>query len=180
MFSHPWSEEKDTGGQGRARKSQSDAERGNSSSNIEKDRMTGGLWRIHRLNDHLKERSKALLEDRRGQRAEGAHGSRSGEHKVGNRGSGNSAAAEEGGSCEFNVALINRMEPLGDRPDLKAEPTFGNDRCVHVRMSAILSPNPSLSTPPPQERQALLSVDLVVSLLSVRKTRAPKPNGHAK
>lgn len=32
------------------------------------------------------------------------------------------------GSCEFNVALINRMEPMEDRPDLKLEPTFGHDR----------------------------------------------------
>lgn len=34
------------------------------------------------------------------------------------------------GSCEFNVALINRMEPSDDRPDLKSEPTFGQDRWV--------------------------------------------------
>lgn len=38
------------------------------------------------------------------------------------------AAETEVGSCQFNIALINRMEPSDDRPDLKAEPIFGQDR----------------------------------------------------
>lgn len=39
---------------------------------------------------------------------------------------GNSA---DGGSANFTVSLINRMEPLSMRDDLKVEPMFGVDRC---------------------------------------------------
>lgn len=61
------------------------------------------LDRVRRLNDHLSKRARRLLEGERG-------------------------IDGEFGSCSFNVALINRMEPSGDRPDLKLEPTFGQDR----------------------------------------------------
>lgn len=76
------------------------------------------------LNDRLKERSLRLLEARKAE--QGKAGRRRGES--GGAGGGGGGEEEEFGSCEFNVALINRMEPSEDRPDLKLEPTFGQDR----------------------------------------------------
>lgn len=71
--------------------------------------VPSALRRVRLLNDQLKKRSRCLLEDRKGKLQDGGGG-------------------EEFGSYDFNVALINRMEPSEDRPDLKLEPTFGQDR----------------------------------------------------
>ncbi|CAM9834371.1 unnamed protein product [Laminaria digitata] len=69
--------------------------------------VLSSLRHVRLLNNRLVERSRLLLQ------AEGT---------AGGRGEGH-------GSCSFNIALINRMEPVEDRPDLKLEPTFGQDRC---------------------------------------------------
>lgn len=88
-----------------AKEAESDGEHGSG--------VPSALRRVGLLNEKLKERSLRLLRVRGGgkgkARQEGGEG-------------------EEFGSCEFNVALINRMEPSDDRPDLKLEPTFGQDR----------------------------------------------------
>ncbi|CAM9201039.1 unnamed protein product [Ectocarpus sp. 4 AP-2014] len=76
--------------------------------------VPSALRRVGLLNDKLKERSLRLLRARGGGKGKARR----------ERGEG-----DEFGSCEFNVALINRMEPSDDRPDLKLEPTFGQDRC---------------------------------------------------
>ncbi|CAM9352102.1 unnamed protein product [Ectocarpus sp. 13 AM-2016] len=76
--------------------------------------VPSALRRVGLLNDQLKERSLGLLRARGG-----------GKGKARRKG----GDGDEFGSCEFNVALINRMEPSDDRPDLKLEPTFGQDRC---------------------------------------------------
>ena len=81
------------------------------------------LVRVRRLNDHLSKRARRLLEERT--------------RRLGDvRGEDRSATGELG-SCSFNVALINRMEPSEARPDLKLEPTFGRDRCGSIRISRV-------------------------------------------
>lgn len=71
--------------------------------------VLSALRRVRVLNDQLKERSRRLLAEKKEKLQEGG-------------------GVEEFGSCDFNVALINRMEPSEERPDLKLEPTFGQDR----------------------------------------------------
>lgn len=88
--------------------------------------VSSALRRVGLLNDKLKERSLRLLRARGGgkgkARREGGEG-------------------DDFGSCEFNVALINRMEPSDDRPDLKLEPTFGQDRCVWTEAGPVFLPS---------------------------------------
>lgn len=71
------------------------------------------LKRVGLLNERLIERSRTLLAEAKG--------------------------GKDYGSCEFNVALINRMEPSTDRPDLKLEPTFGQERCKYALVSSCLA-----------------------------------------
>lgn len=89
--------------------------------------MADGFERIRALNDHLKERSKKLLEEKDQKCAE----TRRGERQTGIQGD-EVELGVDASSYEFNVALINRMQPSEERPDLKAEPTFGQDRYVLV------------------------------------------------
>eukprot|EP00752_Nemacystus_decipiens_P001669 g1621.t1 len=122
MFSHPWTEQSEPGSHS---SSSSSSIRSSSRKGSIQDGGGGirsALRRVRILNDHLRERSLRLLEARRAvQQEEGA--------RRGESGGGGGGDEEEFGSCDFNVALINRMEPLEDRPDLKPEPTFGQDRC---------------------------------------------------
>eukprot|EP00903_Cladosiphon_okamuranus_P018841 g17329.t1 len=121
MFSHPWTEQSDPG-----RTSSNSSSSSNSSKRSSQEGgIPSALRRVRVLNDHLKERSLRLLEARKAEQYKAA--GHSGES--GGGGWGEDADVEEFGSCEFNVALINRMEPSEDRPDLKLEPTFGQDRC---------------------------------------------------
>ena len=137
MFSHPWTDQEapassSTGGGG-------GGGGGGEGGTPDKDNESGtaavssALRRVRLLNDHLKERSRRLLEAKKGGGGRGAHGGK-GEGGGGGGGGGDGEDEGEGGgggefgSFDFNVALINRMEPLEERPDLKLEPTFGQDR----------------------------------------------------
>lgn len=74
--------------------------------------VASALRQVRLLNNRLVERSRLLLQQAKGGTGAGGRGEAEGDH----------------GSCEFNISLINRMEPVEDRPDLKLEPTFGQDR----------------------------------------------------
>ncbi|CAM9380591.1 unnamed protein product, partial [Phaeothamnion confervicola] len=67
------------------------------------------LISIGRLNDRLRRRAAAHLEALAASRAAAGGDFRT-------------------GSCDFTLTLINRMEPSGERPDLKLEPLFKKDK----------------------------------------------------
>lgn len=51
------------------------------------------------------------------------------EGKGGRQGSATMPAAEGGGSCGFNLTLINRMECSAAKRDLKPDPLFAMGKC---------------------------------------------------
>lgn len=131
MFSHPWTDQ---------------ASPVSSSSGINKEggssttAVASALRRVRLLNDQLKERSRYLLEADKGGKGKGnSRGALGGKGEAGGGDTGGAGGGEDFGSFDFNVALINRMEPLEERPDLKLEPTFGQDRSVQlVDLSAVV------------------------------------------
>lgn len=98
MFSHPWTDQEE----------EAEEDQGPEPS------VPSALRQVRLLNNRLVERSRLLLQQAKG--------------GIGSGGRGEGEGEGEHGSCDFNIALINRMEPVEDRPDLKLEPTFGNDR----------------------------------------------------
>lgn len=98
MFSHPWTDQAKEAG----------TYQGTDVS------VPSALRQVRLLNNHLVERSRLLLQQAKG--------------GIGAGGKGDGGGEAEHGSCDFNIALINRMDPVEDRPDLKLEPTFGQDR----------------------------------------------------
>lgn len=158
MFSHPWTES--TARRIDKEQDQWEAAEGGGGggSSGSGGILPSALRRIRLLNDQLKERSRRLLvesstsstlspsksgvtsgfsDGKAGVSGNGGQqrgqGERDGSNMKKDQRRGEEEEEEEGGtfgSYEFNVALINRMEPSEDRPDLKLEPTFGQDRCV--------------------------------------------------
>lgn len=90
------------------------------------------LRKVGHLSEWMRVKAVALLEEEgKGGGGGGAAGGQTAGHFGGGGGGGGDGeeALSAGGSCAFNLTLINRMECSSAKRDLKPEPMFAMGKC---------------------------------------------------